>query len=539
VFNPLEHPGLPVDRHGRHWHELDVEPLDRLDTDPYTRSGISAMNGLEAAASQFDWRLTWRCPDTDARRQVGSLGESASARRSNLAALQPPASDRLENAMLRERTALDLVTWAARSEPDVGLARAYEAQALRHLDRLYRYADRCDLAGHRWASRIVSGLSDLTSAPVTAAAAQRRARRAPAAAPSPRLQSVSLVHRWAVGAVQRATERYPDARPGTRAPTRRPAPDASSRAHPGHGGYRDAAPDSWEQLVVHESAACYLYYTFLAQESDPQVKAMWELHLQMELAHLHAAADLLRRSRGRDPQEVVGDGLPEPVTFDRNGRFLQALLFTDVGSDDDDAEREHDGDPAGDQRRGRHGNQPDGDRDLVDLLTAQHARIDGEFRRVANASADDRHSALLTLARLIAVHEVIEEEVVHPLARRLDPDGHLADRLLDEENLISEALTVAIRADSARPDGDGDGMLGGLRAMVRAHASAEERYEFARLKADVPAAELRAMAGAVDAAEDAAGDADPAGQPDELTSLPLTADRVRDALRAFSHDVLV
>jgi hypothetical protein len=42
---------------------------------------------------------------------------------------------------------------------------------------------------------------------------------------------------------------------------------------------------------------------------------MWELHLQMQLAHLHAASDLLRRYCGRDPQEVIGEGLPEPVTL--------------------------------------------------------------------------------------------------------------------------------------------------------------------------------------------------------------------------------
>src|SRR3954469_1144006 len=42
VFYPLDHPGLPADRHGRHWHELDLGPVDAWATDPYTRSRISA-----------------------------------------------------------------------------------------------------------------------------------------------------------------------------------------------------------------------------------------------------------------------------------------------------------------------------------------------------------------------------------------------------------------------------------------------------------------------------------------------------------------
>ena len=354
MFNPLEHPGLPVDHHGRHWHELDVEPVDVREADPYTHSRISTMEGLEAAATRFDLRLTRRCRDTDARRQVGSLGESASVRRGSVAALQLPACSVLENAMRYEQAALDLVTWVARSEPDAARARAYRRRALRHLDRLYGYADLCDQAGYRWAGRIVSDVGDLMSTPAASPVSQERPGHAAASSPQP--LSVSLLHRWAVGAMQQqVARRFSGALPGMLAPTgNRPARDAALAEQSGRRRYRDAGRESWELLVVHESAACYLYYSFLAQETDRQVKAMWELHLQMELAHLHAAADLLRRSRRRDPQEVVGAGLPEPMTFECNGPFLQVLQSTDAGPERGDTE------------------QLDGDRDIVDLLTAQH-----------------------------------------------------------------------------------------------------------------------------------------------------------------------
>jgi hypothetical protein len=44
----------------------------------------------------------------------------------------------------------------------------------------------------------------------------------------------------------------------------------------------------WEQLVNHEYNECYLYYSFMETEPDPKVKAIWELHLNMELEHLRA-----------------------------------------------------------------------------------------------------------------------------------------------------------------------------------------------------------------------------------------------------------
>jgi hypothetical protein len=86
----------------------------------------------------------------------------------------------------------------------------------------------------------------------------------------------------------------------------------------------------WERLVTHEYNECYLYYSFMQQESDPKVKAIWELHLNMELEHLRIAADLMRRHDGREPEEVVGRELPQALTFEPNKAFLRELLATQM-----------------------------------------------------------------------------------------------------------------------------------------------------------------------------------------------------------------
>jgi hypothetical protein len=513
VFNPLEHLGLALDRHGRHWHELDVEPVDAQRTDPHTRSRINAMEGLEAADARFDRRFARHVQDPDTRRRVGGLGAAAARRRETLAALRPQVSDALESTAGYERTAVDLLAWVARSEPDAGRAMAYGGQALWHLSCLHGYAELSDRAGYRWLEPIVGDVGALMSGSMVSAAARHHDRPQHAAASAPRAQYLSVLNRWAVQAVRQQVNRHTG--------------DATSGGRADRERYRAADQNRWEQLVIHESATSYLYYSFLAQEADPRVKAMWELHLQMQLAHLQAAADLLRRSRVRDPQEVVGAGLPEPTTFDRNGPYLQALLVTEPGHREPAA-----GPPDPD------GEQLDDDRDIVDLLADQHARIDRSFRRALNASPADRPVALGEPARLVAVHEVIEEEVIHPLARRLDPQGHTADRLFEEEHVISDALTDVVRAGSVRDAGNG--VANALHAMMRAHFRDEERYEFARLRRDLPEALLRELADAVDAAVDRAR-AEPVepAEPAEPKELRRTAERAREALHPFSRDVLV
>jgi hypothetical protein len=478
VFDPLDHPGLPVDRHGRHWHELDVSPVDARATDPYTRHRISAMEALETAAARFDRQLTWRTPDPDARRSVGSLGQSAAVRRRHVAALQPLAESAPETATWRERAALDLVTWVARSESDRDRSQAYRRQAWWHLDRLRSYAELADLAGFGWADRIVREVDDLWPASATHRPAPRRTdpdpRRTDPGPLAPAEQPMSLVHDWAVRA-------------------------ARARLAPPSGATTRPAGDSWDRLMVHECANCYLYYSFLTEESDRRVRPLWELHLQMELAHLRAVADLVRRHAGRDPREVVGSPLPEPVRWAANPLYLVDLPADE--SDDVRAERED---------------------DLVDLLTGQHVRIDTLFQRVIRADGDDRHITFAELVRLLAVHEVVEEEVAHPLARQVDPDGSLAEHMLDEESQLSDALADAVRTG-------GNGEVTGLRDLVRAHTRDEERDEFARLRAAVPAGELRQMAAAARVAQ-AASTVDRESPDADGPALADTVDRVRDEL---------
>jgi hypothetical protein len=69
----------------------------------------------------------------------------------------------------------------------------------------------------------------------------------------------------------------------------------------------------------------------MEQETDPRIKAIWELHLNMELGHLQGACELLRTMEGKEPEEIVGsDGLPEPIKFEPNKQYLRHLLETQV-----------------------------------------------------------------------------------------------------------------------------------------------------------------------------------------------------------------
>ncbi|NUP03931.1 MAG: hypothetical protein HOW71_07310, partial [Nonomuraea sp.] len=80
----------------------------------------------------------------------------------------------------------------------------------------------------------------------------------------------------------------------------------------------------------HEYNECYLYHSFMETESDPKVKAIWELHLNMEIEHLRLAAELFKRLDGREPEQVLAPELPAPVTFEPNKQYLRELIATQI-----------------------------------------------------------------------------------------------------------------------------------------------------------------------------------------------------------------
>ncbi|MDH6463995.1 hemerythrin superfamily protein [Micromonospora sp. A200] len=179
---------------------------------------------------------------------------------------------------------------------------------------------------------------------------------------------------------------------------------------------------------------------------------------------------------------------------------------------------------------------PGPEEDVVDLLLAQHARVEQLFLLVIGSTGDTRREAFDDLVRLLAAHETAEEEVVHPLARTLPGGGGeaMVDDRLDEERQAKETLTTLI-AGGVEADGFDTGIIL-LRDAVLTHARYEERYEFPRLRQHVPADRLHTLAAAVRAAEAAAPTRPhPSAQSasGNLAAGPALAvvDRVRDALR--------
>jgi hemerythrin superfamily protein len=174
--------------------------------------------------------------------------------------------------------------------------------------------------------------------------------------------------------------------------------------------------------------------------------------------------------------------------------------------------------------------------DVVDLLLAQHTEIEALFAEVLTALGERKRELFQELVRMLAVHETVEEELVHPRIRvEIEAAEPVVERRLAEEQAAKREL--ASLYDLGVDHVDFDRRLTALAKDVLAHATREEQEEFGYLRVALPAAELRRLANAMRAAQALAPTRPhPSVPPSALANLlvgpPLMIfDKIRDAVR--------
>lgn len=134
--------------------------------------------------------------------------------------------------------------------------------------------------------------------------------------------------------------------------------------------------------------------------------------------------------------------------------------------------------------------------DVVDLLLDQHRVIRELCEEISTATAADRERPFRSLLRLLAVHEAVEEELVHPyVKRRVDgAEAAVAERV-EEEREVNRML---VALDTLGPTNPGfEELFTRFRTALLAHADKEESSEFAGLRSATQQVERTAMAAAL------------------------------------------
>lgn len=172
--------------------------------------------------------------------------------------------------------------------------------------------------------------------------------------------------------------------------------------------------------------------------------------------------------------------------------------------------------------------------DAVELLLGQHREIRRLLQEVEGNAGEVRAEAFVRLRRFLVMHEVVEEEIIHPLARRRVHDGdQVIDARLEEETQGKRVLQELGEIGPASPEFAP--LFASFHKAVLQHAEHEEHEEFPELRTRSNA-ELHGMAVGIKAAEATAAAHPHPGVESALKNLLLgpfaaVADHIRDLVR--------
>jgi hypothetical protein len=332
-FNPLNERGIPLDKQLRNWSELNVKPYDTQGVHPYTRCRVIAMNGIEVESIINSHNAARHTVDVGLKQALARVRRIEQQQQKAVNWLVPGTESVLEVTIGYEQVAVDLTSWLARHEPDPYLKRVYEFALLEDFDHLYRYANLMDLLGERrMAEQITGDLTEILPGRPTIFEHRdpndelRRPMTLTAADTQSVMNAITIV-----AAEQQTMNYYMNVGNRPEHPLARALYLEIGQIEEQHVTHYESILDpslGWlTNWVLHEYNECWLYWSCMRTEDDPRIKALWELHLNMEIEHLRIACETQQAIEGVDPRSYLPEkGMPEPMMFEPNKEYVRDVL---------------------------------------------------------------------------------------------------------------------------------------------------------------------------------------------------------------------
>jgi len=335
-FNPLEQPGIAVDQQLRSWSDQSTQPYDVESVDPYTRCRVILMNGTEFESIMFSHQFARHTDVAEIKEALALSRRCDQQQQTAVAALVPGNETTLELTLGYEQEAVDLTAWLARNEPDPYVRQTLDFGLLEDFDHLYRYANLYEMLEGKKAERVVHSLTEVMPGRPTI-----QEHRHPlddvrchieghSAHPQTKLNALTIVaaEQAVMNFYMQMANRYME-------PIARSLYAEIKEIEEQHVTQYESLLDpamTWcENLVWHKYNEVYLYNSMMEQEPDTRIRALWELHCNMEITHLKDAVELMRKYEGREPEEIgLPATLPSAVTFESNKEYIRQVLATQV-----------------------------------------------------------------------------------------------------------------------------------------------------------------------------------------------------------------
>lgn len=337
-FNPFEEKPKKVEKTIENWNKLFVKPYDKNTVDPFTKVRIILMNGTEFEMNWHSHQFARHCIDNDIRREIALIRRVEQQQQKKISSLKPIDEDVLETTISYEQLAIELTANLAQRESDMSVKKALDFALLEDFDHLYRFSNLLMMEQGIDAKNLVGGFTEITPGRPTISEHRHPYDDVRYAGDNKVADSITRLNVAIITAAEQQTMNfYMNVANLYKSEIGRKLFAEIGMIEEQHVSQYESLMDptcTWlVSLLEHEYTECYLYYSMINDETDEQIKRIWEVCLEQEIAHLHKANELLAKYENRDYTTVYKNGgkFPELLSFGKsNIEYIRKVLKNTV-----------------------------------------------------------------------------------------------------------------------------------------------------------------------------------------------------------------
>lgn len=335
-MNPFKERPMNILSSFQNWEKMYPKSYNKYNVDPYTKTRIILMNGTEFEANWFSHNFARHTTNNDLRRELALTRSIEKQQQIKLSLLKPANESILEHTIGYEQLAVDLTAELAKRETNCYVKNALDFALLEDFDHLYRYANLLEMEQGIKAENLVGRYTEIMPGRPTIAHHRLNVDNVKRPLFSKKADKQSVLNTLIITAAEQQTMNfYMNVTNLAKSDMARKLYMEIAQVEEEHVTQYESLIDSsatWlEMLLWHEYNECYLYWSCLLTETDPYVKRIWEENLQIEIAHLHKANELLEKYENKNWQEVIHDGeFPAPISLHENIDYVRDILDTTV-----------------------------------------------------------------------------------------------------------------------------------------------------------------------------------------------------------------
>lgn len=325
--------GTPLNKQLFTWKDLVQKPISKLNDDAFTRIRVILMNGIELEANRFSHACARMNKDLQLPLAKIRRVEQHQATLVNwlLGADHSP----IETTIGYEQVAIEVTAAVAQKEPDEYLAQVYRYGLLEDFDHMYRYSALLDRLEGKDANAILQSYTDVIPGRPTIVEHRDPEDELRHHYDRSKASALTKFHALTIMAGEQQTHNYyMNIGPLFSDPTARQLYAEIASIEEQHVTQYESIIDpneTWmEKWLMHEANEVYNYYSCVAFETNPRIRAIWERFLDYELGQLQAVMELFKKVERRDPAEILPQKIPDPIEYKSQREFVRSVLEKEV-----------------------------------------------------------------------------------------------------------------------------------------------------------------------------------------------------------------